>query len=204
MERINKKKEFYYPNATLYLDDIQEIYGAFINNCKEAKLISGEYSISDIAELEQLVSKFPNGKFPNIQIIGSSPYARLNIECNYLGSELNGSEKAHIENKTIKILSNRKNFFYYLDSINPYLSSLLIISSIILSMRSGELHVILYILTFASLFIPLYTKRRFFLYTHAKGEKPSFISRNKDQLVLNLIIMVLSSLFTWAITKYTQ
>ncbi len=55
-----------FPPATLYLDDLAQIVQVLAESCKKIEVKSGDYKIIDSSELNDLASKFPDGRFDHV------------------------------------------------------------------------------------------------------------------------------------------
>lgn len=220
MKRKTIEPKYTFPKAVLYLDDIYDIVMKLNSFADKVEVSVGEYTIDDIDELDKLAGQFAiHDEFPNLEIAalkldkfrternGENTYEKiisLSISKDFVSlNTYYGTNKAEIdsiENTLIKIFDLRKkkiNFIYIFNIITIVFSFYIIIKY--KDIKAGITLILLFFLL--SLLLDTFIKK-YAVKTYKRGNKQSFFQRHKDSLIINLIVAIISSLITGALTKY--
>ena len=200
------------PPTRMYLDDVQAIYNILKNNCSSVRIETDKYEISDIVKLKDIsVNEIHTISFkcrdPYI-IIDLLPHGgRLYIEED---STINRGILSQIED----ILSKcERKIIRLLNSLPAYLVVGMLLGvafPIIFKFTERWLSVTLSISLLVILILLLVKSYRLSLRQHStiilseRRARASFIKRNKDQIIVGLIIATVSVALTVLAFKLFQ
>jgi len=188
------------PLTRMYLDDVKAIYDILKNNCGSVEITTDKYEISDVTKLKD---------------IGESQIHTLNFECRdpYISINLFPSHgRIYIsEDSTITrgILSQiedilnkcKRKIASILDSFSAYIIlGLLLSTSLVMISKFTEGWLSITLVIFIILIFILYYGQTYRLSLHQhstiilseRRERANFFKRNKDQIIVGLIIAIVS------------
>jgi hypothetical protein len=211
LEYIGNQQIEDFPSTTLFFNDLAEIIEIFCSACKKVEIDCGKYRITDASELEELAKKFPNGRFESIHIQGLNPYISLDLK--------NYKIEAYISENTIEqhgIIAQARNIILRgkkikLDWIwNVFMGSILVIGMWLLKLKlNTQMNIIgITLILEALLSVPTGVnyamKNNVIVYTEIRSIKKGFIERNKDSLLVNIIVAIFAAALAVFIPKYLQ
>ena len=200
------------PPTRMYLDNVQAIYNILKNNCSSVTIETDKYEISDVAQLKDAgVSEIHT-----MRIKGDNPYISIDLlpdrSSIYISedSTINRGILSQIEDiletcerKAAHIIGN----FYF-----PLLLGLLFVGliGVITKFTEGWLTisiissaVILYILAFVNSF-RLSEHQHSTIVLSERREGTNFLKRNKDQIIVGIIVATVSVTLTILAFKLLQ
>lgn len=205
MKKLRKSIYISLPPVKLYLDDMRNIYDILKNNCKDVTIKTAEYQLSDVDQLKDVSSN----EIHELHLVGKDPYISVNLEPNSTSIYVDEDSTLNVgilsEIKVILSKCQRKIARVF---ANPFLSSLvLMLVFFALLIPIGQFTeglfdwillgflVLFYILSYVSAY-------RFQEYSYStvvlseRREKGNFFVRNKDQILINLLVAVVTILLT--------
>ncbi|MGZ5050910.1 MAG: hypothetical protein ACXWF8_01725 [Methylobacter sp.] len=204
MEYIGNKTIEDFPSTTLFFNDLKDIVNIFFGACKEVEIECGDYKITDAHELEELANKFPNGRFEDIYIRGYHPHVTLELRTFRIEayiSESTNEQHGIISRVRDVILKGKKR---KVDWIGHVFTAVLLLASFYLT-KSKQPIMATTLLIESLLSIPVgvnYAMRNnVIVYTELRSNKKSFFERNKDELLINLIVAIGTAVLTFLIPK---
>lgn len=207
MERVSNKFFDDFPPTTLYVDDRGRVIDLFAETCNRIEIKAGEYKISDKSELAELATKFPSGRFLDIQVQGYEPY--VSVDFRPYGIRAYISEDTLIQRAVVagvrEIISEGKkikadfgfNILFYLGitagtwqmAMKEYVIGLLLVgfsfSTIPLAIRSA-------------------LRNNVIVHSKGRGEIKSFFERKRDDMALAIVSAILGAVISYALTKYAM
>ncbi len=218
MERKPKKFKSSISSTRIFLDDIEEIHSLLERTCEQVQVSDGDYVYDSFKELKK---KYMDRKLRSLTLNGDSPHIFLSfdrsISWNHIFKgfsflETFGDRNAQGAYCLIKeILKERQKWYSYLFLFR------LAIALTLLTIVSGMLWIvnpanvpeylvplprvifsIFFLIIFYSSLSALNSKGFFYticLYERHKHE--SFIRRNKDRIIVGVIVASIGALITW-------
>lgn len=206
MAKIKQDNNFSrkYAPLVLWYEDVEEIFDTLSNSAKSIKLSNGTYEFDNLSETRDHCSNEPQNKF---KVSASEPYTRF--EGDRMGASLyvSGNEKsAHVyfEINNVLTRAQRKPTILYRSWLVTVVILLLgavprviqdpIWSQIILPMQIAAFAWFLWIM-----FLGL--RRATVVHLVRRSEGKGFFERNKDQLLMMIIGIIVGGLLTFAGTQ---
>lgn len=183
----------------VYIDDIEKFYALLNEISTNVEFELGDYKIENVAEISQIHDE----KITDFKIISKDPY--IVIDYSDLGARIYVSNpdasQELVINKIEKILIERRNgFFSFIDKNYTYFSVfagiLVFVTLLIQSHFSQIAALIITVMFFLS--VVFITGRKSSIIMSYKKDYPSFFSRNKDDILISIIFLILG----WVLSKF--
>jgi hypothetical protein len=207
LERVTNQSFEDFPPATLYIDDVVQVIDLFLQACERLEIKSGEYKITDKSELNELVTKFPSGRFPGIQIQGYEPY--VSVDFRPYGIRVYISEDTLVQRGIVAgireiVARGKKRRADFAFNLLFYVG----IAAGTWQLMSKDYVLGGFLIGLSFLAIPLAIRstmrNNVVVYNKTRGEIKSFFERKKDDMVLAIISAAVGALITYLLTKYAM
>ena len=207
MKRVKKGGIFRLPMMKLYREDIEELHDLFLSSNSESfEFTVGDFRIEDLNELDKLNEQ----EYTSFGMTSYSPCVGLTVEPSkaYIYIEDTNDPallgmKAKIEgivDKRRSRLSRRTTFFSFL--VFGFFTG--VMTARIQDDWSGNLAIILTLLLVAAIALVIafllmhQTNSRYgVLYLARKREMPGFMARNRDQIIVTLLVGIIVAIVSF-------
>jgi hypothetical protein len=213
MKKTLKHQFFHGKSVRLYRDGFEEILEVITKYCESVKISSGDYEYESLDELEGKQGANPT----EVQIIGWSPYVYFHVSRGSMGrswvsADGEGSETPYL--LISKVLAENKRKWLRL-TLHPLVclvyfvigAALVLIfrepitthfSRIFLTVVCSSLALILLSYSYA-VTVGQYS----YISLRRKHEKSTFWMRNKDTILVGVMVAIITAFITWLITYLT-
>lgn len=215
MKKVKKEYIKYYPFLRLYKKDIDEIIKLFKQNCESVEIYIDEYKLDDISEIKDIgkqeVSYFHITSTLQAYLTLSSKSANF-VLINEDDLKLRG-----LETKIEQILAKRKSAWNILNSPWLYIPYIIITVCVIIWWLSSLTFLSLSLTFLASIvgvmilgFFPLCisyllkyidSNKHCVIFLCNSEERSNFFKRNKDRLIIGLVIAIIGGIITFILRK---
>jgi hypothetical protein len=208
LENIASESQLFedFPSATLYLDDLSEIFGILAEACDKVEVTAGDYEICDPDELDALASKFPQGRFGHIHLQGYDPYIAIDLRTSGVSANISKDtfEQRGLVSKLRDIVQRGKKRNLHPGWLFTGLSHISILGfAWQLFSKEYLMGALLFSLSIASLWISVRynMKNKVIVHSQRRGSVRTFFERKKDDIALSFIAALFGGAITYLITK---
>lgn len=210
MEKITKSRFESLPPIKLYLDDIEKIVDILRELSSEIKIETEEYALKDVNEFASLNKE----KLAELRIRSLEPHLSLDLGPRHVWLDIAEdipSSRGTFEKIKEVLLSRRRKFAGFAGNLEGGLIVSLILGFATISMglkaiegggalfSIGAVIMLLISLVFGRWYFRVISKESSLIILKRRNQQQSFFQRNKDRIIVGIILALASGFIGWVL-----
>jgi len=211
MRKLKKPIYKELPPVKVFLDEVRNIHSILVNHCRDVRIETDRYEISDIDKLKDIGTE----QIHELEFKANSPYVSIHLERNgariYIDedSTINRGILSEIE-EALSMCQPKVARFISSAWFTPFILGLVFWGLIITFIKFFDglmVWVVCSLLAVIYIYLNVYGFR-LSMYRYStivlseRRERKNFFTRNRDQIVVNLLVAIVAAALTLLIIKF--